>query len=60
MFQQPYLRELEYLTTMQKSEIELVQEKLKKASLNLAEHNLYITDTLESNNVRTGRKHEVG
>ncbi|XP_054666873.1 centlein isoform X1 [Grus americana] len=35
-----------------------VQEKLKKASLNVAEHNLYTTDTLESNNIRTGRKHE--
>uniref|UniRef100_A0A8D0FC73 Centlein n=1 Tax=Strix occidentalis caurina TaxID=311401 RepID=A0A8D0FC73_STROC len=46
------------LITMQKSEIELLQEKLKKASLNLAEHNLYTTDTLESYNIRTGRKHE--
>ncbi|XP_072716450.1 centlein isoform X2 [Ciconia boyciana] len=35
-----------------------VQEKLKKASLNLSEHNLYTTETLESNNIRTGRKHE--
>ncbi|XP_025953637.2 centlein isoform X2 [Dromaius novaehollandiae] len=34
------------------------QEKLKKGSLNLAEHNLHITDILESNNVRTERKHE--
>ncbi|KAM9262222.1 centlein [Morus bassanus] len=34
------------------------QEKFKKASLNIAEHNLYATDTLESNNIRTGRKHE--
>ncbi|CAN0312832.1 unnamed protein product [Bubo scandiacus] len=46
------------LITMQKSEIELLQEKLIKASLNLAEHNLYTVDTLESNNIRTGRKHE--
>ncbi|XP_054042045.1 centlein isoform X1 [Rissa tridactyla] len=57
VFQQPSLSELECLITMQKSEIELLQEKLKKASLNLAEHNLYATDTLE-NNIRTGRKHE--
>ncbi|KAM6289922.1 centlein [Aegotheles albertisi] len=35
-----------------------VQEKLKKASLNLAEHNLYAIGTVESNNKRTGRKHE--
>ncbi|XP_064358857.1 centlein isoform X6 [Dromaius novaehollandiae] len=35
------------------------QEKLKKGSLNLAEHNLHITDILESNNVRTERKHET-
>uniref|UniRef100_A0A8B9N8R1 Centlein n=1 Tax=Accipiter nisus TaxID=211598 RepID=A0A8B9N8R1_9AVES len=58
VFQQPSLSELECLITMQKSEIELLQEKLKKASLNLAEHNLYATDTLESSNIRTGRKHE--
>ncbi|XP_029860345.1 centlein isoform X9 [Aquila chrysaetos chrysaetos] len=58
VFQQPSLSELECLITMQKSEIELLQEKLKKASLNIAEHNLYATDTLESSNIRTGRKHE--
>ncbi|XP_075383491.1 centlein isoform X2 [Mycteria americana] len=58
VFQQPSLSELECLITMQKSEIELLQEKLKKASLNLAEHNLYTTEILESNNIRTGRKHE--
>ncbi|XP_069632860.1 centlein isoform X6 [Haliaeetus albicilla] len=57
VFQQPSLSELECLITMQKSEIELLQEKLKKASLNI-EHNLYATDTLESSNIRTGRKHE--
>ncbi|KAM6037025.1 centlein [Theristicus caerulescens] len=58
VFQQPSLSELECVITMQKSEIELLQEKLKKASLNLAEHNLYATNTLESKNIRTGRKHE--
>ncbi|KAM9587689.1 centlein isoform 1-T5 [Morphnus guianensis] len=58
VFQQPSLSELECLITMQKSEIELLQEKLKKASLNVAEHNLYARDTLESSNIRTGRKHE--
>ncbi|KAM6226894.1 centlein isoform 2-T3 [Spheniscus humboldti] len=58
VFQQPSLSELECTITMQKSEIELLQKKLKKASLNLAEHNFYTTDTLESNNIRTGRKHE--
>ncbi|GAB0204365.1 centlein [Grus japonensis] len=58
VIQQPSLSELDCLITMQKSEIVLLQEKLKKASLNVAEHNLYTTDTLESNNIRTGRKHE--
>ncbi|XP_050768577.1 centlein [Gymnogyps californianus] len=58
VFQQPSLSELECLITMQKSEIKLLQEKFKTASLNLAEHNLYATDTLESNNIRTGRKYE--
>ncbi|XP_031463938.1 centlein, partial [Phasianus colchicus] len=57
-FQQPSLGELECLITMQKSEIELLKEKLKKASLNLVEHNLFTTDTLKICNVRTGRKHE--
>ncbi|XP_074022944.1 centlein [Numenius arquata] len=55
VFQQPSLSELECLITMQKSEIELLQEKLKKASLNI-EHNMYAT--LESNSIMTGRKHE--
>uniref|UniRef100_A0A493SVZ8 Centlein n=1 Tax=Anas platyrhynchos platyrhynchos TaxID=8840 RepID=A0A493SVZ8_ANAPP len=59
VFQQPSLGELECLITMQKSEIELLQEKLKKTSLSLAEHNLYTTETLENNNVRTGRKHKT-
>lgn len=45
---------------MQKSEIELLKEKLKKASLNLVEHNLYTTDTLKTSNLRSGRKREVG
>ncbi|XP_072215716.1 centlein [Excalfactoria chinensis] len=57
-FQQPSLGELECLITMQKSEIELLKEKLKKASLNLVEHNLYTADTLKTINVTTGRKHE--
>ncbi|XP_074935320.1 centlein isoform X2 [Phalacrocorax aristotelis] len=34
------------------------QEKKKKTSLNIAEHNLYTADILNSNNTRTGRKHE--
>ena len=59
-FQQPSLGELECLITMQKSEIELLKEKLKKASLNLVEHNLYTTDTLKTSNLRSGRKREVG
>ncbi|XP_039585940.1 centlein [Passer montanus] len=44
--------------TMQESEMELLQKKLKEVDLNLAEHNLYTTDTLESSNIRTGRKHK--
>ncbi|XP_052557062.1 centlein isoform X2 [Tympanuchus pallidicinctus] len=57
-FQQPSLGELECLISMQKSEIELLKEKLRKASLNLVEQNLHATDTLKTCNVRTGRKHE--
>eukprot|EP00076_Gallus_gallus_P035214 XP_025000752.1 centlein isoform X2 [Gallus gallus] len=56
--QQPSLGELECLITMQKSEIELLKEKLKKASLNQVEHNLYTTDTLKTSNLRSGRKRE--
>ncbi|XP_009991250.1 PREDICTED: centlein-like, partial [Tauraco erythrolophus] len=58
VLQQPSLSELECLITTQKSEIKLLQEKLKKANLHLAEHNLYATDILESSNIGTGRKHE--
>ncbi|XP_061874618.1 centlein isoform X2 [Colius striatus] len=56
--QQPSFNELECLTTMQKYEIKLLQEKLKKTSLNLAEHNLYIKDSLERKTIRRRRKHE--
>ncbi|XP_035166009.1 centlein isoform X3 [Oxyura jamaicensis] len=59
VFQQPSVGELECLITMQKSEIELLQEKLKKTSHSLAELNIYTTETLERNNVRTGRKHKT-
>lgn len=45
---------------MQGSEIELLQKRILKVALNPAEHNLYTTDTLESNNIRIGRKREVG
>ncbi|KAM8792572.1 centlein [Eudromia elegans] len=57
-FQQPSLSELECLIAKQKLEIELLQEKLRKASLSLAEHSFHMTNTLESNNVKTERKHE--
>lgn len=60
MFQQPSLSELECYGTVQESEMELLQKKMKKAGFNLAELNLYTTDTLESNDIRTGRKNEVG
>ncbi|KAL9822667.1 LOW QUALITY PROTEIN: centlein [Geothlypis trichas] len=58
VFQQPSLCELEDYITVQESEMELLQKKLKEGDPNLAEHNLYTADTLESNNIRTGRKHE--
>ncbi|KAM7023666.1 LOW QUALITY PROTEIN: centlein [Acridotheres tristis] len=59
VFQQPSLSELECYITVQESEMELLQKKKeKKKDLNLAEHNLYTTDTQESSNIRTGRKHE--
>ncbi|XP_053909452.1 centlein isoform X2 [Cuculus canorus] len=57
VFQQPSLDELECLITTQKSEIKILQEKLEKATLSLKEHNLYATDTLESDCIRSGRKH---
>ncbi|KAM3655196.1 LOW QUALITY PROTEIN: centlein [Ammospiza maritima maritima] len=58
IFQQPSLSELEDCITVQESEMELLQKKLKEGDPNLAEHNLYTADTLESNNIRTGKKHE--
>ncbi|KAM4879267.1 LOW QUALITY PROTEIN: centlein [Sylvia borin] len=38
--------------------ISALQEKIEKADLNPAKHNLYTTYTPESDNIRTGRKHE--
>ncbi|KAM6991153.1 LOW QUALITY PROTEIN: centlein [Passerculus sandwichensis] len=58
IFQQPSLSELEDCITVQESEMELLQKNLKEGDPNLAEHNLYTADTLESNNIRTGKKHE--
>ncbi|XP_067409229.1 centlein [Emydura macquarii macquarii] len=57
-FQQPSLRDLEYLIASQKLEIKFLQEKLKTANLNLAEHNFCSTDILESKSVKSGRKYE--
>ncbi|XP_065262547.1 centlein [Emys orbicularis] len=57
-FQQPSLNELECLIASQKFEIQFLQEKLKTANLNLAEHSFCSTDILESKNVKSGRKHE--
>ncbi|TFK15626.1 Centlein [Platysternon megacephalum] len=56
--QQPSLNELECLIASQKFEIQFLQEKLKTANRNLAEHSFYSTDILESKNVKSGRKHE--
>ncbi|XP_039400554.1 centlein isoform X7 [Mauremys reevesii] len=57
-FQQPSLNELECLIASQKFEIQCLQEKLKTANINLAEHSFCSTDILESKNVKSGRKHE--
>nr|XP_032657673.1 centlein isoform X3 [Chelonoidis abingdonii] len=57
-FQQPSLNELECLIASQKFEIQFLQEKLKTANLNLAEHSFCSTDILESKTVKSGRKHE--
>ncbi|KAM9137729.1 centlein isoform 2-T2 [Pangshura tecta] len=57
-FQQPSLNELECLIASQKFEIQFLQEKLKTANLNLAEHSFCSTDILESKNVKSGRKHK--
>ncbi|XP_068784996.1 centlein isoform X3 [Struthio camelus] len=54
VFQWPSSSDLECLIATQKSEIELLQEKLKEANLNLAEHCLHGRGSLE----RTGRKRE--
>ncbi|XP_019410623.1 PREDICTED: centlein isoform X1 [Crocodylus porosus] len=56
-FQQPCLSDLENLIETQKSEIKLLQKKLKTANLNLAEHNFCSTDILDSS-IKTGRKFE--
>ncbi|XP_059580679.1 centlein isoform X7 [Alligator mississippiensis] len=56
-FQQPCLSDLENLIETQKSEIKLLQKKLKTANLNLAEHNFCSTDILDSS-IKTGRKYE--
>ncbi|XP_077673815.1 centlein [Eretmochelys imbricata] len=57
-FQQPSLNELECLIASQKFEIQFLQEKLKTANLNLAEHSFCSTDILESKNVKSERKHK--
>uniref|UniRef100_A0A8C8RR65 Centlein n=1 Tax=Pelusios castaneus TaxID=367368 RepID=A0A8C8RR65_9SAUR len=57
-FQQPSLNDLEYLIASQKLEIKFLQEKLRTANLNLAEHNFCNTDILENNSMKSGRKHE--
>ncbi|XP_044283712.1 centlein isoform X4 [Varanus komodoensis] len=57
-FQQYSLRELEYLITSQKSEIKLLQEKLKRANRTLADHSLCSRDFLDCINARTGKKYK--
>nr|XP_056704722.1 centlein [Euleptes europaea] len=52
------LRELEYLIATQKSEIKLLQEKLKRANRTLADHTLCSRDFLDCINVRTGKKYK--
>ncbi|XP_077201246.1 centlein isoform X4 [Paroedura picta] len=52
------LRELEYLITAQKSEIKLLQEKLKRANRTLADRTLCSRDYLDCINVRTRKKYK--
>ncbi|XP_054842798.1 centlein [Eublepharis macularius] len=51
------LKELEYLIAEQKSEIKLLQEKLKRANSTRADHTLCSRNFLDSIDVRTGKKY---
>ncbi|XP_062985305.1 centlein isoform X2 [Elgaria multicarinata webbii] len=57
-FQQYSLSELQYLITSQKSEIKLLQEKLKRANCTLADHSLCSRDFLDCISARAGRKYK--
>ncbi|XP_060618407.2 centlein isoform X1 [Anolis sagrei] len=57
-FQQYSLNELEYLIASQKSEINLLKEKLKRANRTLADHSTCNRDFLDCINVRAGKKYK--
>ncbi|XP_048359972.1 centlein isoform X4 [Sphaerodactylus townsendi] len=57
-FHQYSSRELEYLIATQKSEIKLLQEKLKRANCKLADRTLCSRDFLDCISVRTGKKYK--
>ncbi|XP_042311431.1 centlein isoform X2 [Sceloporus undulatus] len=57
-FQQYSLCELEYLITSQKSEIKLLQEKLKRANRKLADHSICSRDFLDCFSARAGKKYK--
>ncbi|XP_066471260.1 centlein isoform X2 [Tiliqua scincoides] len=57
-FKQYSLSELEYLITSQKSEIKLLQEKLKRANRTLADHSLCNRHFLDCISARPGKKHK--
>ncbi|XP_053156335.1 centlein isoform X2 [Hemicordylus capensis] len=57
-FQHYSLSELEYLITSQKTEIKLLQEKLKRANRTLANHSLCSRDFLDCSNARAGKEYK--
>ncbi|XP_070598632.1 centlein isoform X1 [Erythrolamprus reginae] len=57
-FQQYSLTELKYLVMSQKTEIELLQKKLKRTNRSLANHSLCSRDFLDCNSTRAGKKYK--
>ncbi|XP_026574172.1 centlein isoform X2 [Pseudonaja textilis] len=57
-FQQHSLTELKYLVMSQKTEIELLQKKLKRTNRSLANHSLCSRDFLDCISTRAGKKYK--
>ncbi|KAM3848127.1 centlein [Vipera latastei] len=57
-FQQYSLTELKYLVMSQKTEIELLQKKLKRTNRSLANHSLCSRDFLDCISTRAGKKYK--